>query len=214
VRYDRDQNGVLDRKEFRNVLSSSRLALTNKYALMLAQWIMLTLNATFTSSFPFSMHNFVSTSGRCSGGIDSPFARISFCSYRQIMKIMSELDEDNDGKLSYTEFLPFTVELLQTMHAKQEMEMAREQEEEAARCASHPSLLLIFRCGLHKLRPVTEKRVCVCSLAKGGGGGLFAARHASRRAGEHDARNLPAIGCGSEWFSQPEGVPGVLEVRA
>lgn len=81
VRYDRDQNGVLDRKEFRNVLSSSRLALTNK----------------------------------------------------QIVKIMSELDEDNDGKLSYTEFLPFTVELLQTMHAKQEMEMAREREEEAAR---------------------------------------------------------------------------------
>eukprot|EP00873_Tetraselmis_striata_P003997 jgi/Tetstr1/424261/TSEL_014830.t1 len=81
VKYDRDQNGVLDRKEFRNVLSSSQLALSNS----------------------------------------------------QIMKIMSELDEDQDGKLSYTEFLPFTVELLQTLHAKHEVDAAKAREAESAR---------------------------------------------------------------------------------
>lgn len=53
------------------------------------------------------------------------------------MKIMSELDEDQDGKLSYTEFLPFTVELLQTLHAKHEVDAAKAREAESARCAQY-----------------------------------------------------------------------------
>ena len=46
---------------------------------------------------------------------------------------MAELDEDHDGKLSYNEFLPFTVELLQALFAKQEMDHEREETEAEAR---------------------------------------------------------------------------------
>jgi len=78
---DMDKNGLLDRKEFMTVLSSTQLGLTDS----------------------------------------------------QIKKIMAELDEDHDGKLSYNEFLPFTVELLQALHAKQEVNAAKEEDEAAAR---------------------------------------------------------------------------------
>uniref|UniRef100_A0A061SBG2 Radial spoke protein 7 n=1 Tax=Tetraselmis sp. GSL018 TaxID=582737 RepID=A0A061SBG2_9CHLO len=81
VNADLDQSGTLDRKEFRNVLSSTELGLSKK----------------------------------------------------QIKKIMSELDEDHDGRLSYNEFLPFMVELLQTVFAKHEVEATRLEEEEEAR---------------------------------------------------------------------------------
>ena len=52
---------------------------------------------------------------------------------RETKRVMAEADMDGDGTISYREFIPLAVDLVQSMYAKLEAEMARGREEEEAR---------------------------------------------------------------------------------
>ena len=52
---------------------------------------------------------------------------------RETKRIMAEADFDDNGEISYGEFIPLAVDLVQTMYAKMEAEAAKAADEEAAR---------------------------------------------------------------------------------
>ena len=52
---------------------------------------------------------------------------------RETKRVMAEADFDGNGEISYNEFIPLAVDLVQSMYAKMEMEQARAQEEDEAR---------------------------------------------------------------------------------
>jgi len=52
---------------------------------------------------------------------------------RETKRVMAEADFDGNGEISYSEFIPLAVDLVQSMYAKMEMEQAKAQEEEDAR---------------------------------------------------------------------------------
>ena len=50
---------------------------------------------------------------------------------RETKRVMAEADFDGNGEISYAEFIPLAVDLVQSMYAKMEMEQARAQEDDA-----------------------------------------------------------------------------------
>eukprot|EP00218_Dolichomastix_sp_CCMP3274_P007625 CAMPEP_0170134698 /NCGR_PEP_ID=MMETSP0033_2-20121228/2054_1 /TAXON_ID=195969 /ORGANISM="Dolichomastix tenuilepis, Strain CCMP3274" /LENGTH=467 /DNA_ID=CAMNT_0010370269 /DNA_START=39 /DNA_END=1442 /DNA_ORIENTATION=- len=62
-------------------------------------------------------------------------------SKKDIRRIMSEADENDDGVLEYREFLPVMVMIVHSLKAKEEAAMAREEAEEAARAEVENVLL-------------------------------------------------------------------------
>ena len=52
---------------------------------------------------------------------------------REVKRVMAEADFNDDGEVSYEEFVPLAVDLVQTMYAKMEAEAQRAAEEEEAR---------------------------------------------------------------------------------
>merc|ERR1719446_748735 len=60
---------------------------------------------------------------------------------RETKRVMGEADFNDDGEISYEEFIPLAVDLVQTMYAKLEAEAARTQEEDEARQEAQNCLL-------------------------------------------------------------------------
>lgn len=89
LRYDSDQSGYLDRREFKELLSNADLGLSKK----------------------------------------------------EMRRIMSEADENDDGVLEYREFVPVMVEIVHGLKAKQVAAAEAEAEEEEAREAVEMHLL-------------------------------------------------------------------------
>jgi Ca2+-binding EF-hand superfamily protein len=52
---------------------------------------------------------------------------------REVKRVMAEADFNDDGEISYAEFIPLAVDLVQSMYAKMEAEAAKAAEEEEAR---------------------------------------------------------------------------------
>ena len=52
---------------------------------------------------------------------------------RETKRVMAEADFDGNGEISYAEFIPLAVDLVQSMYAKMEMEAAKAKEEDEAR---------------------------------------------------------------------------------
>ena len=52
---------------------------------------------------------------------------------REVQRVMAEADFNSDGEISYEEFIPLAVDLVQSMYAKMEAEAAKAAEEEEAR---------------------------------------------------------------------------------
>ena len=52
---------------------------------------------------------------------------------RELKRVMAEADFDGNGEISYEEFIPLAIDLVQSMYAKIEAESDRKQEEDAAR---------------------------------------------------------------------------------
>ena len=52
---------------------------------------------------------------------------------REVKRVMAEADINNDGGVSYEEFIPLAIELIMSMYAKMEIEAQREAEENQAR---------------------------------------------------------------------------------
>ena len=52
---------------------------------------------------------------------------------KEARRVMGEADFNEDGEISYEEFIPLAVELVGSMYAKMEAEYARQQDEDEAR---------------------------------------------------------------------------------
>ena len=89
MRFDTDESGYLDRREFKSLMQSSELGLSKK----------------------------------------------------EIRRIMSEADENDDGVLEYREFVPVMVEIVHGLKAKEAAAAEAEMEEEEAREAVEMHLL-------------------------------------------------------------------------
>merc|ERR1719263_2746576 len=60
---------------------------------------------------------------------------------REVKRVMAEADFNDDGEISYEEFIPLAVDLVQSMYARMEAELAEQQDEDAAREAAKEYLL-------------------------------------------------------------------------
>jgi len=62
-------------------------------------------------------------------------------SERELKRVMAEADFDGNGEISYEEFIPLAIDLVQSMYAKMEAEAERKQEEDQARAEAKNYLL-------------------------------------------------------------------------
>ena len=60
---------------------------------------------------------------------------------KEARRVMGEADFNEDGEISYEEFIPLAVELVGSMYAKMEAEYARQHDEDEAREEAHNYLL-------------------------------------------------------------------------
>ena len=62
----------------------------------------------------------------------------------EIRQIMAQCDENDDGVIEYKEFVPIMVELIQSLKAKEEAMMAKDEDDEAARAAAEEQLMYVL----------------------------------------------------------------------
>ena len=60
---------------------------------------------------------------------------------REVMRVMAEADFDGNGEISYSEFIPLAVELIQAFYARMEAEEQKQEEEQEARDEARQYLL-------------------------------------------------------------------------
>jgi len=60
---------------------------------------------------------------------------------REVKRVLAEADENEDGRIEYTEFIPVAIELVQAMYAKMDLVAEKQEQANAARQAAEAHML-------------------------------------------------------------------------